>query len=113
MPEFTMPANSRKAARAAAFGLLAVCALSAGGCLERSSGPEQVDPAAFSWNAPLSPPKTLFVRNTNGSIEVKPSTDGNVKVTAEVRWRRGDPKKDLKFETSNDAGGITVCAIWG
>ena len=87
--------------------------LSAGACISRSSGPEQVDAAAFSWNAPISAPKTVFVRNTNGSVEVKPSTDGNVRVTAEVRWKRGDPKKDLKFETANDADGITICAIWG
>jgi DUF4097 and DUF4098 domain-containing protein YvlB len=113
MPGFNMANATQKAARAGAFGLLAVCALAAGACHEMSSGPEQVDASAFSWNAPLSAPKTLYIRNTNGSVEVKPSTDGNVKVTAEVRWRRGDPKKDLKFETSNDANGTTVCAIWG
>lgn len=113
MPGFAMATNTKKAARAGAFGLLAVCALSGFSCHDASRGPEQVDPAAFTWNAPISAPKTVFVRNTNGSVEVKPSTDGNVRVTAEVRWRSGDPKKDLKFETSNDGAGVTICAIWG
>ena len=83
MPGFTTESSIGKAARSSAFGLLAVCALSGLACHDMSSsGPEQVDPAAFSWNAPISAPKTVFVRNTNGSVEVKPSTDGNVRVTA-------------------------------
>ena len=112
MPATTMPSNRQKAVRVTAFGLLVVCAISASAC-DSHSGPQQVDPAAFSWNAPVSAPQTVYLRNTNGSVEVKPATDGNVKVTATVKWRRGDPKKDLKFETAHDAGGVTVCAIWG
>lgn len=113
MPYANSESNREKAARLSTLGLLVAGALSAGACHVGSSGPEQVDPAAFSWNAPVSAPQTVFVRNTNGSIEVKPSTDGNVKVTAAVRWHRGDPKKDLQFETSHDGGGVTVCALWG
>jgi hypothetical protein len=112
MPAVTTALHTQRAARVAAFGLLAVGALSAGACIIGSSGPEQVDPAAFAWNAPVSAPATVYVRNTNGSVEVKPSTDGNVRVTAEVRWKRGDPKHDLKFETVNGASGPTICALW-
>ncbi len=70
MPGFTLASNTRKAARAEAFGLLAVCALSLGACREMSSGPEQVDPAAFSWNAPIAAPKTLFIRNTTVGLDL-------------------------------------------
>jgi Putative adhesin len=113
MPAVTTASRTQRAARVTAFGVLAVGALSAGACIIGSSGPEQVDPAAFAWNAPVSAPATVYVRNTNGSVEVKPSTDGNVRVSAEVRWKRGDPKRDLKFETVNGANGPTICALWG
>jgi hypothetical protein len=115
MAAVTTGTNNEKAARAIVPGLLVVCALAASACIidNRPSGPEQVDPAAFSWNAPVDAGSTVFVRNTNGSVKVMPATGGNVTVTAEVRWRRGDPKKDVKFETAHDAAGVTVCALWG
>jgi hypothetical protein len=100
------------AVRVAAFGLLAAAVLSSWGCINISSGAEQVDPAAFTWNAPVSAPSTVFVRNTNGPVEVQPATDGNVRVTAAVRWRRGDPKRDVKFEAVNGPNGPTICALW-
>lgn len=123
MPAVTIGSNREKAerattfgesaARVAAFGLLAVAALSSLGCINVSSGAEKVDPAAFTWNAPVSAPATVFVRSMNGPVEVKPATDGNVSVTAAVRWRRGDPKRDLRFEAVPGANGPTICALWG
>ncbi|MFI5244109.1 MAG: DUF4097 family beta strand repeat-containing protein [Gemmatimonadales bacterium] len=98
--------------RVAASGLLAVVAMVALACYT-GAGAEKVDPAAFSWNAPVSAPATVFLRNMNGSVEVKPATGGNVSVTAEVRWKRGDPKRDLRFETVNGPNGPTICALWG
>ena len=112
MPVVMAGSYREKAVRVTASGLLAVIAISAGACYA-GSGPEKVDPAAFSWNAPVSPPATVYVRNTNGSVEVKPATDGNVRVTAAVRWKRGDPKRDLRFETVNGANSVTICALWG
>ncbi len=44
---------------------------------------------------------------------MRPATDGNVRVNAEVRWRRGDPKKDIQFVAMPTADGVTICAIWG
>jgi hypothetical protein len=112
MPAVAKGSFGRKAVRVTAFGLLAAGALPAAAC-RSSSGAEQVDPAAWAWNAPVNPPATVFVRNTNGSVEVRPATDGNVRVTAEVRWKRGDPKRDIKFTTANGANGVAICALWG
>jgi hypothetical protein len=122
MPAVTIGSHRAKAARAtiigkavvraATLGLLAAGVLSSGACYVGSSGPEKVDPAAFNWNAPVSAPSTVFVRNTNGPVEVKPATGGNVSVTAAVRWRRGDPKRDIKFEAVNGPNGPTICALW-
>jgi hypothetical protein len=111
-----MDAPNEKAARGAAFGLLAIVAVvAASACAAdmRSSGPEHDDPAAWSWNGPVSAPATVFVRNTNGSVEVKPAKGGNVEVTAEVRWRRGDPKHDITYKAVTSPNGVLICAIWG
>lgn len=106
--------NGERAVRAAASGLLAIASLSAAACvIDARSGPEQDDPAAFTWTGPVTAPATVFVKNTNGSVEVRPATDGNVRVTADVRWRRGDPKKDIQFRAIPSAEGVTICAIWG
>jgi hypothetical protein len=108
--------REKAVSRPRAFGLLAVAIvapLAAGACVERSSGPEQTDPAAFTWNTPISAPQTVYIRDSYGSIEVRPATDGNVRVTAEMRWHRGDPKREIKFETANGANGVTICAVWG
>jgi hypothetical protein len=112
MPAVTMGWFGEKAARVAACGLLVVGTLSAGACDHASSGPEQVDPEAWTWNAPITVPATVYVRNTNGSVEVKPATGGNVTVTAEVRWRRGNPKQDLRFRGVTVGNTITICALW-
>jgi hypothetical protein len=103
-----------RAARGTAFGLLVVAAVAMTACVidARSSGPEHDDPAAWTWNAPISAPQTLFIRNTNGSVEVKPATDGNVRVTADMKWRRGDPRHDITFKAVQTANGVVVCAIW-
>jgi hypothetical protein len=119
MPATTTGWTNEKAARTffPAYGLLFVCTLSASACMidSRSSGPLQVDPSAFSWNSPVNAGTTVFVRNTNGSVKVMPASDGNVKVTAEARWHRGDPKTDVRFVASHnqDNGNTTICAIWG
>jgi hypothetical protein len=111
-----MDALGEKAARGTAFGLLAVVAVvAAAACVvdSHSSGPEHDDPAAWTWNGPVAAPATVFVRNTNGSVEVKPAKGSNVEVTAEVRWRRGDPKHDITYKAVPSANGVLICAIWG
>jgi hypothetical protein len=117
MPAVTRESNTRgntsQAVRVAACGLLAAGALAAGACHSSSSGPEHEDPAAWAWNAPVAAPATVFVRNTNGSVKVRPATGGNVEVTASVRWRRGDPKRDLKFQAVTVGNNVTICALWG
>ncbi len=118
MPDVTIGLFGSKAVRAStliARGLLAFGALSAAACSFDigSSGPEQTDANAFAWNEPVEAGKTIKIRSLNGSVEVRPATDGNVKVTASVKWHKGDPKKDLTFATSSLADGPMICAIWG
>ncbi|HXD23664.1 MAG TPA: DUF4097 family beta strand repeat-containing protein, partial [Gemmatimonadaceae bacterium] len=64
------------------------------------------------WNAPMAAPATLYIRNTNGSVEVKPAKGGNVEITADMKWRRGNPKHDITFQTVPSGNGMLVCAVW-
>ena len=114
MPAVEIGSSGEKAKRGPAIGLLIVAAVAATACvIDSRSGPEQDNPTAWTWNAPVSAPATVFVRNTNGSIEVKPATGKNVEVTADVRWRRGDPKHDVTFQgKAGPNGDILICAIW-
>ena len=115
MPAVEIGSSGEKARRGSAFGLLVVAAVAVTACFvdSRSSGPEQDNPTAWTWNAPVTAPATVFVRNMNGSIEIKPATGKNVEVTADVRWRRGDPKHDVTFQgKASPNGNILICAIW-
>ena len=44
---------------------------------------------------------------------MKPATGGTLEVTAETRWRRGDPKRDLHFVAESNGNDVLICALWG
>lgn len=98
--------------RRALFSSAAVCAVAAS-LTACGGGSLKVDPSAFSWNAPMAAPGELHLRNMNGDINVEPATGGNVTVTAETRWHRGNPRKDVRFVTVPSGSDFTVCAVWG
>jgi hypothetical protein len=68
---------------------------------------------AFSWNGVATPGMTVRVRDFNGDIDVEPSPDSMVRVTADISWRRGDPDRSLHFTGARDGNDIVVCAVWG
>ncbi len=114
MPAVEIDSSGETARRGPALGLLVVAAVAVTACfVDSRSGPEQDNPTAWTWNAPVTAPATVFIRNTNGSVEIKPATGKNVEVTADVRWRRGDPKHDVTFQgKASPNGNILICAIW-
>lgn len=99
------------AAHVIGFGLLALATISAGAC--GHTGPEQSDPQIFIWQGELKAPNTLNLREVNGTINVAPSTDDSVRLTAAAIWHRGNPKTDLQFKVERIGGDVTVCVIWG
>ncbi|HEY4658331.1 MAG TPA: hypothetical protein VIH11_02370 [Gemmatimonadaceae bacterium] len=109
MPTRTGSAAGR-AARIVIFALLALGTLSAGRC--HGVGGEEQNLNAFEWSGPLQAPGVVHLRNTNGPIEVTPSDDDRVHVVADVRWRRGDPAKDLRFPVVTEGSSLTVCVLW-
>lgn len=83
------------------------------GCDEEASGPLQVRENAFVWSGTVAPGATVSVRDFRGDIDVRPSADDTVRVTARLEWRKGDPDKALHFSGALVGGDAVICAIWG
>lgn len=94
------------------LSLLAAPVLLAG-CDGEASGPMQVRENAFTWSGPGAAGRTLTIRDFSGSIEVRPSADDTVRVTARLEWRGGDPDRDVSFSGGSTPGGVLICAVWG
>lgn len=93
---------------------LLTAALLLAGCDGEASGPLNVRAEAFAWRGHVAAGSTVRVRDFSGSIEVKPSADDTLRVTARLEWTKGDPDKSLQFVgASTPDSGAYVCAIWG
>jgi hypothetical protein len=103
-------AGAVETARIAGVSLLAIATLSAATC--NHNGPEQYDAEIFAWRGEVKAPALVNVRSVNGAIDVKPSTDDSLRVTAAARWHRGNPKTDLKFDVVTEGSNVTVCVLW-
>ena len=66
---------------------------------------------AFSWSGTLADGRRVYIKDVNGSITVTRSRNGRVEVSAEKRWRRGDPS-DVRIEQRSIDGDLLVCALW-
>src|ERR687895_745052 len=53
----------------------------------------QADENRWSWSGTVGAGRWLRVASINGPIDVQPSPDGRVHVSAEKRWTRGDPRR--------------------
>jgi hypothetical protein len=94
--------------------LVFVTALTVSACDGEPGGPLQVRDNAFVWKDVVAPGLTVKVRDFAGDIEVKPSADDTVRVTARLTWTRGNPDERLSFSGSATPGvGALICAIWG
>ncbi|MBV6522258.1 MAG: hypothetical protein MNPFHGCM_02404 [Gemmatimonadaceae bacterium] len=68
----------------------------------------------FSWDGRIATSRWLTVRNLNGAVRVERSADGQTSVTAEKRWRRGNPEV-VRIEAHKIGPGdedVLICAIW-
>lgn len=78
----------------------------------RAAQAQEVERNAFSYTGQLDAGRTVHVRNINGAISVERSTSGRVEVSADKRWRRGDPANVRIVQVAARDGGIMVCALW-
>lgn len=98
--------------RTASIVALGALTLLGTGCVG-GDGPVRERASAFEWRGAAAPGATVRVRDFNGDITVEPSPDSLVRVTADLRWRRGDPDRSLHFSGAHLGQDILICAIWG
>jgi hypothetical protein len=77
-------------------------------------GPLQSNPEAFAYSATLPNGMPVLVRNLRGAIEVEPSPDDSLRVTASTSWRGdADYPRGLVLSAASLPTGVLVCAIFG
>lgn len=68
----------------------------------------------FQWDGQISEGRWVYVRNLNGEVRVERGSGSRLEVTAEKRWRRGNPD-DVAIEVTRIGSGdrdILICAVW-
>jgi hypothetical protein len=78
------------------------------------AGAQQRSDRDFQWDGQISEGRWVYVRNLNGTVRVERGSGSRLEVTAEKRWRRGNPD-DVTIEVTRVGSGdrdIVVCAIW-
>jgi hypothetical protein len=83
------------------------------GVASSAQAQERTTERDFSWEGRIPNGRWLFVRNLNGGIRVDRATGDRVEVTAEKRWRRGNPE-DVRIEVRKGQNGddVIICALW-
>ncbi|MCC6244340.1 MAG: DUF4097 family beta strand repeat protein [Gemmatimonadaceae bacterium] len=66
---------------------------------------------SFRWSGTIPSGRRIVIHNVNGGIDVERSSSSRVEVSAEKRWRRGDPK-DVRIETVKVGDEMVICALW-
>ena len=67
---------------------------------------------AWQWRDELPPGATIHLRNTSGSIRVRPSNSDVATVVGSKRWRFGR-ERDVEFVAKRVGNEMYVCAVWG
>ena len=72
-------------------------------------GREVGDP--WEYRVLLKPTQHVWIRNTNGPIEVVAGTGDSLVIQAEKSWRSSDPQSVQLVPVLTERG-LTVCALW-
>ncbi|MEO7359027.1 MAG: hypothetical protein ABI120_01770, partial [Gemmatimonadaceae bacterium] len=67
---------------------------------------------SFTWNGALGAGRSVIIKNINGPIRVERASGNRVEVTAEKRWRRGNPADVRIVQPSTSSGDVLICALW-
>ena len=67
---------------------------------------------AWQWSEELPAGATIHLRNTNGSIRVRPASGDRPTVVGSKRWRFGR-EQDVRFLEKRVGNDVYVCAVWG
>ncbi len=79
---------------------------------DRDRDSDQRQDNTFNWAGVIPNGKRIIIKDINGGIDVVHSSSGKVEVTADKRWRRGNPD-DVRIEQQKIGEDVLVCALWG
>jgi len=65
----------------------------------------------WKWTGRVSTAQQVWIRNTNGPVEVVQGSGDVLEVTAEKSWRNSEPRAVQLVPVTSD-GGVTICAVW-
>ena len=108
---FTSPVARRTAGSALVALVLFPAAFAGAQNRDRDDQQRQSD-RSFTWSGTIPAGKRILIKDINGRIDVERSTSGRVEVTAEKRWRRGDPSW-VRIEQRKIGDEVLICALWG
>ena len=66
---------------------------------------------AWEYRALIKPTQHVWIRNTNGPIEVVAGTGDSLVINVEKSWRNSDPQSVQLIPVLTERG-LTVCALW-
>jgi hypothetical protein len=66
---------------------------------------------AWNYSIVLKPSQQVWIRNTNGPIDVVAGTGDSVVIRAEKSWNASDPQLVQIIPVPTERG-LTVCAVW-
>jgi hypothetical protein len=65
----------------------------------------------WEWRGVVKPTQQVWIRNTNGPVEVLPGTGDRLEVITEKSWRRSSPEM-VQMVAVPTPQGVTICALW-
>ena len=65
----------------------------------------------YSWSGVIASGKRIIIKDINGGIEVQRGASNKVEVSAEKRWKRGEPR-DVRIEDKRVGDEVLICALW-
>ncbi len=110
-PAFAARVTARFVTRAAVVTALLMPVFLPAHTLEAQRRDQETD-RSFSWSGTIPEGRRIMIKNINGGVEVERSSGNRVEVTAEKRWRRGDPD-DVRIEQRKIGDEVLICGLWG
>ncbi|MGV3710348.1 MAG: DUF4097 family beta strand repeat-containing protein [Gemmatimonas sp.] len=79
---------------------------------DNDSRPNESRSNDFNWSGSIASGNSIIIRNINGPVRVERSNNGRVEVSAEKRWRRGNPDDVRIVQPGTNTGNVVICALW-
>src|SRR6266567_6081527 len=66
----------------------------------------------WHWDGRVDAGHWMGVHNVNGRVNVVPSSDNMVHVTAEKHENNGGSVDEVTFQVVQEGGDVSICAVW-